>query len=104
MQPTDPSKFTDQAWEAIVKSQDVARRFANQQLEVEHLAIALLEQQGLANSILSKAGVDAPRLAQQLDAFAKRQPRVANADQLYLGRGLEVMLDVAEATESDLAR
>src|ERR671932_1455706 len=100
MQPTDPSKFTDQAWEAIVKSQDVARRFANQQLEVEHLAIALLEQQGLANSILSKAGVDAPRFAQQLDAFAKRQPRVANADQLYLGRGLEVMLDVAEATRA----
>ncbi|MEG4515308.1 MULTISPECIES: AAA family ATPase [unclassified Microcoleus] len=100
MQPTDPSKFTDQAWEAIVKSQDVARRFSNQQLEVEHLAIALLEQQGLANSILSKAGVDAARFAQQLDAFAKRQPRVANADQLYLGRGLEVMLDVAEATRA----
>ncbi|MCC3514562.1 AAA family ATPase [Microcoleus sp. PH2017_18_LLB_O_A] len=97
MQPTDPSKFTDQAWEAIVKSQDVARRFANQQLEVEHLAIAILEQQALANSILSKAGVDVPRLAQQLDAFAKRQPRVANADQLYLGRGLEVMLDAAES-------
>ncbi|MEG3859714.1 ATP-dependent Clp protease ATP-binding subunit [Microcoleus sp. herbarium12] len=97
MQPTDPSKFTDQAWEAIVKSQDVARRFANQQLEVEHLAIAILEQQALANSILSKAGVDVARLAQQLDAFAKRQPRVANADQLYLGRGLEVMLDAAES-------
>ncbi len=97
MQPTDPSKFTDQAWEAIVKSQDVARRFANQQLEVEHLAIAILEQQALANSILSKAGVDVPRLAQQLDAFAKRQPKVANADQLYLGRGLEVMLDAAES-------
>jgi ATP-dependent Clp protease ATP-binding subunit ClpB len=97
MQPTDPSKFTDKAWEAIVKSQDVARRFANQQLEVEHLALALLEQQGLANTILGKAGVDVPRLAQQLDAFAKRQPRVANADQLYLGRGLEVMLDAAES-------
>jgi ATP-dependent Clp protease ATP-binding subunit ClpB len=97
VQPTDPSKFTDQAWEAIVKSQDVARRFANQQLEVEHLAIAILEQQALANSILSKAGVDVARLAQQLDAFAKRQPRVANADQLYLGRGLEVMLDAAES-------
>ncbi|MEG3841090.1 AAA family ATPase [Microcoleus sp. herbarium14] len=97
MQPTDPSKFTDQAWEAIVKSQDVARRFANQQLEVEHLAIALLEQLGLGNSILGKAGVDVPRLAQQLEAFAKRQPKVPNADQLYLGRGLEVMLDAAES-------
>lgn len=97
MQPTDPSKFTDKAWEGIVKSQDVARRLANQQLEVEHLLIALLEQQGLANTILSKAGVDVPRFAQQLEAFAKRQPRVANTDQLYLGRGLEVMLDNAES-------
>lgn len=47
MQPTDPNKFTDKAWEAIVQSQDVARRFQQQQLEVEHLAIALLEQRGL---------------------------------------------------------
>ncbi|MGE5656943.1 MAG: ATP-dependent chaperone ClpB [Actinomycetota bacterium] len=100
MQPTDPSKFTDKAWEAIVKSQDVARRFANQQLEVEHLVIALLEQQGLANTILAKAGVDAVKLSQQLEAFAKRQPRVANVDQLYLGRGLEVMLDAAEAARA----
>ena len=98
MQPTDPSKFTDEAWESIVKSQDVARRFANQQLEVEHLAIAILEQLGLANTILGLAGVDVVRLAQQLEAFAKRQPRVTNADQLYLGRGLDVMLDVAETT------
>ncbi|MBE9184448.1 AAA family ATPase [Microcoleus sp. LEGE 07076] len=97
MQPTDPSKFTDEAWEAIVKSQDVARRFANQQLEVEHLAIAICEQQALGNSILSQAGVDVTRLAQQLEAFAKRQPKVANADQLYLGRGLDVMLDAAES-------
>ncbi|MEG3938511.1 AAA family ATPase [Microcoleus sp. S36b_A3] len=97
MQPTDPSKFTDEAWEAIVKSQDVARRFANQQLEVEHLAIAILEQLATANTILSLAGVDVTRLAQQLEAFAKRQPKVTNADQLYLGRGLDVMLDAAES-------
>ncbi len=43
MQPTDPGKFTDKAWEAIVKSQEVARKYRNQQLEVEHLAIALFE-------------------------------------------------------------
>ncbi len=44
MQPTDPGKFTDKAWEAIVKSQDVACKYRNQKLEVEHLAIALLEE------------------------------------------------------------
>ncbi|NET68872.1 MAG: ATP-dependent chaperone ClpB [Moorea sp. SIO1G6] len=97
MQPTDANKFTDKAWEAIVKSQDVARRCKNQQLEVEHVAIALLEQDGLPNRILSRVTVDVNRFQQQLENFATRQPKVANLDQLYLGRGLDVMLDNAEA-------
>ena len=98
MQPTDPSKFTDKAWEAIVKSQDVARRFQNQQLEVEHLIIALLEQNGLATTLLGRAGIDPENLTQQLVAYTKRQPRVGKIDHLYLGRGLDVLLDVAEQT------
>jgi ATP-dependent Clp protease ATP-binding subunit ClpB len=100
MQPTDPSKFTDKAWEAIVKSQEVARRFSQQQLEVEHLILSLLEQQGLANTILTKAGVDVARLFQQLEAFTKRQAKVANVEQLYLGRGLDLFLDAADATRT----
>src|SRR4028119_2310343 len=102
MQPTDPSKFTDKAWEAIVKSQDVARRFKNQQLEVEHMGIALLEQDGLAIQILSRIPVDIPPFKKQLEAFASRQPKVQNVDQLYLGRGLDVMLDNAEAARVGL--
>lgn len=98
MQPTDSSKFTDQAWKAIVEAQDVARRYKHQQLEVEHLTVALLEQpEGLANKILTKAEVDTARLFQQLEDFAKRQPRVGASDYLYLGRGLDLMLDRAEA-------
>lgn len=102
MQPTDATKFTDKAWEAIVTSQDVARRFQQQQLEVEHLVISLLEPNELAHRILSKAGVDVTRLTQQLEAFTQRQPKVAKSDQLYLGRGLDVMLDRAEAARATL--
>ncbi|MBW4648294.1 MAG: ATP-dependent chaperone ClpB [Kastovskya adunca ATA6-11-RM4] len=101
MQPTDSSKFTDQAWDSIVKSQDVARRFKNQQLEVEHIVIALLEQdKGLAAQILSRVAVDIPAFKQHLEAFINRQPKVATLDQLYLGRGLDVMLDNAEAARA----
>jgi ATP-dependent Clp protease ATP-binding subunit ClpB len=99
MQPTDSTKFTDKAWEAIVKSQDVARRFQQQQLEVEHLAIAVLEPNGLAARILSRAEVDVTRLGQQLEAFTQRQPRVAKSEQLYLGRSLDLMLDRADAAK-----
>ncbi|MER3475539.1 MAG: ATP-dependent chaperone ClpB, partial [Leptolyngbya sp. ERB_1_2] len=103
MQPTDPSKFTDKAWEAIVQAQDVVRRYRHQNLEVEHLMISLLEQEdGLAAKILSKAGIEANRLWQQVDEFARRQPKVGNNEQLYLGRYLDTMLDRAEAARASM--
>ncbi|MEA5534172.1 ATP-dependent chaperone ClpB [Crocosphaera sp. XPORK-15E] len=99
MQPTDSNKFTEQAWDAIVKSQDVARRFKNQTLEVEHVMLALLEQEkGLTLRILEKADLDIPRLQQQIEAFTNRQAKSVSIDQLYLGRSLDVMLDRAEAS------
>ncbi len=103
MQPTDPSKFTDKAWEAIVQAQDVVRRYRHQNLEVEHLMISLLEQEdGLAGKILSKAGIDAARLWQQVDEFTRRQPKVGSNEQLYLGRYLDTMLDRAEAARASM--
>ncbi len=99
MQPTDPNQFTEQAWDAIVKSQDVARRFKNQTLEAEHVIVALIEQEnGLATRILQRANLDVPRLQQQLETFANRQPKLLAVDQLYLGRSLDIMLDRAEAS------
>lgn len=103
MQPTDPAKFTEKAWEAIVKSQDAARQFKNQQLEVEHLAIALLEQEGLANAILTRAGADVPGMLRKLGDFARRQPQVSNTVQLYLGRYLDLLLDRADANRETRA-
>ena len=100
MQPTDSSKFTEQAWDAIVKSQEVARRFRNQNLDVEHLMLSLLGQEGLVYKILDRASIDILRLTQQLEAFTNRQAKVNSVDQLYLGRGLDVMLDRAEASRA----
>ncbi len=98
MQPTDPDKFSDELWDAIVASQGVARNLRQQQLEVEHLALALLDQEpGTAATLLTRAGVDLERFRGQLDEFARRQPRLATSSQLFLGRGLDRLLDKAEA-------
>ncbi|MGL5034583.1 MAG: Clp protease N-terminal domain-containing protein, partial [Microcystaceae cyanobacterium] len=98
MQPTDPSKFTEQAWDAIVKSQEVARRYKNTNLEVEHIILALLEQdKGLAARIFQRATVDLETLQQQLEVFTNRQAKQGFVEQLYLGRSLDVMLDKADA-------
>ncbi|MEB3230482.1 MAG: AAA family ATPase [Leptolyngbyaceae bacterium] len=113
MQPTDPSQFTDDAWDAIVNSQDVARQCRQQDLEVEHVAIALLDlPDGQARRIINQTltGTASParrppgqsdepaeRLRRQLDNFARRQrPTMLEDDQLYLGRSVDVMLDHAD--------
>ncbi|MEM1367251.1 MAG: AAA family ATPase, partial [Cyanobacteria bacterium P01_H01_bin.15] len=102
MQPTDPNKFTEQAWDAIVKSQEVARRFRNQNLEAEHVAIALLEQGGLTKRILTEASVDPLDIQPMLEQFAKRyQARPGTpTEQLFLGRSLDVLLDRAESART----
>lgn len=102
MQPTDPNKFTDKAWEAIVKSQDIARNNLQQQLDVEHVMLALLEPTELGDRILNKAGIDTSRFIQQIEAFTQRQPRIGKSEQLYLGRSLDTMLDRAEAARAKM--
>ncbi|MDX2273536.1 MAG: ATP-dependent chaperone ClpB [Cyanobacteriota bacterium] len=97
MQPTNPNQFTEKAWSAIVKSQDVARQYKQQQLETEHLVIALLDQEGgLVRTILQRAELDPLVVRQKVESFIGQQPKVANVEQLYLGRGLETSLDRAE--------
>ena len=104
MQPTDPDKFTAKAWDAIVEAQDVARRFRQQYLEVEHVTLAMLEQAGQADVVLSKAGLSPEQVLQELETFAKRQSRVRVAvdSNLYLGQSLDRMLDAAEAARLNL--
>ncbi len=104
MQPTNPDQFTEKAWEAIVEAQDVARRFRQQYMEVEHVVVALLEQQGLAEKILSRVNISADQLLQELETFSQRQTRVRSAvdSTLYLGQSLDRMLDSAEAARVEL--
>lgn len=96
MQPTDPNKFTEIAWDAIVRSQDICRELKNQNLEVEHLILALLEENTIATKIFSQAKIDTTVLEKQLQIFAARQPRMFSVNQLYLGRSLDSLLDRAQ--------
>ncbi len=101
MQPTDPNKFTDKAWEAIVQSQDVVRRYKHQNLEVEHLIIAMLEQaDGITSPVLTKVGIDAQQLFQQIDDFTRRQPTLGSVEQLFVGYSIEKLLDRAEVARN----
>ena len=95
MHPT-AELFTEKAWAAVVAAQQLAQQRRQQQMECEHLFAALLAQQGLAGRILEKAGVDVGTLSQRVDAFIAGQPSLnAPPDNVYLGKGLNTLLDQA---------
>jgi ATP-dependent Clp protease ATP-binding subunit ClpB len=95
MHPT-AEVFTEKAWAAVVATQQLAQQRRQQQMECEHLLAALLAQQGLAGRILEKAGVDVGTFSQKVEAFIAGQPKLsAPPDNVYLGKGLNAVLDQA---------
>ncbi len=74
----DINRFTEKLQEAIRSAQSQAIRYGHQQIDVEHLLAALLEQEGgLAPSILAKAGIGVEPLAARLEAELGRLPKVS---------------------------
>ncbi|WP_434684344.1 Clp protease N-terminal domain-containing protein [Pseudanabaena minima] len=97
MQPTNPNQFTEKAWAAIARTPDVVKAAQQQQIEPEHLLKALLEEEGLAASIFSKAGINIQKLRDRTDEFINRQPKISSSTSgVYLGKNLDVLLDRAE--------
>jgi ATP-dependent Clp protease ATP-binding subunit ClpB len=97
MQPTNPNQFTEKAWEAIAHTPDVAKHYQQQQLESEHLMKGLLEQEGLASAIFTKAGANLQKVRDRTEQFIQRQPKVSGSStSVYLGRSLDTLLDRAE--------
>ncbi len=102
MQPTNPQQFTEKAWQAVVKTADIAKQNQHQQIESEHLLKALLEEEGLASSILNKADISVSKVRDKVDRFINSQPKVKNlGDSIYLGRSLDSLLDRAEKFRKD---
>ncbi|WP_115023526.1 ATP-dependent chaperone ClpB [Synechococcus sp. UW69] len=96
MQPT-AEQFTEKAWAAIVAAQQLAQTSKHQHLETEHLLLALLQQNGLAGRILSKAGVDVANFQASVETHLKQQPSLGSPpESVFLGRSLNSCLDRAE--------
>ena len=93
------NQFTQKSVEAVQAAQQMASARQNQQIEQEHLLLALLEQQeGLIPQLMQKAGVEPASLRQKLTAAVERLPQVSGsgAGQMYLSRDLEQALNEAE--------
>jgi ATP-dependent Clp protease ATP-binding subunit ClpB len=97
----DFNRLTEKSQEAIRQAQTAAINYGNQQVDVEHLLLALLEQEGgLAPSILLRADVPLETLHKRLVQEIEKLPKVSGAgvrpDQVYITNRLSQLLNVAE--------
>jgi len=73
-------KFTVKAQEALADAQGIAGERHHQFVEVEHLLLALLRQEGgTVPSLLAKLGADAATMAAEVQAALENVPRVTGA-------------------------
>src|SRR5271170_3184265 len=97
----DFNRFTEKLQEAIRAAQSIAVQHGNQQIDTEHLMLALLDQAGgLAPSILNKADirVDAlrTRFQQEIDRLPKVSGPSGGPDQVYVTNRITKLLSQAE--------
>ena len=104
----DINRFTESMQQALSAAQTKAMRYGHQQIDVEHLLIALLEQErGLATAIFTKADVATDSLKRRVEQELERLPKVggpsgAPADQVYVTGRLNKLLAQAEDEASKL--
>src|SRR5271165_5964008 len=97
----DFNRFTEKLQEAFREAQSLAIRNGNQQIDVEHLLLALLDQEGgLAPSILNKADIRVDslrsRVQQEIDRLPKVSGPAATPGQVYVTARLTTLLTKAE--------
>ncbi|MFM7311951.1 MAG: ATP-dependent Clp protease ATP-binding subunit [Cyanobium sp.] len=91
---TEPERFSDEAWDLLLTSQETARRWRHGSLDVEHLLLTLLRDRRHAVWI-DPLPLDPDRLLDQLEGFCAEQP-LSREDTLYIGEALEELLEAAD--------
>ena len=92
-------RFTVKAQEAVADAQAVAGERHQQFVEVEHLLLALLLQEGgTVPSLLAKLGADAGVIASEVEAELERVPKVTGAvGQVQISPRLSALFEAALA-------
>ncbi|HEX9048510.1 MAG TPA: AAA family ATPase [Verrucomicrobiae bacterium] len=90
-----PEKLTQKSQEALQTAQRIARDYSHQEIDGEHLAFALINQQeSLIPDLLERIGVPMARLKPDLEAELARRHKVQGGEP-YAGADLRKALDAA---------
>jgi ATP-dependent Clp protease ATP-binding subunit ClpB len=98
----DFNHYTEKLQEALRASQAIAIRLSHQQVDIEHLLVALLEQDGgLASGILAKANIPPDAVRRRMEQELEKLPKVSTAggsppEQIYVTTRLTKLMADAE--------
>jgi ATP-dependent Clp protease ATP-binding subunit ClpB len=94
----DFSRLTDKSQQAVAQAQSLATGQGHQQIDVEHVFLAMLQQEGgLVPRILSRLDVQAEEVSRRLESYLEKLPSVGGpgAGQTYLAPRLNQVLERA---------
>ncbi len=94
----DMQKFTQKSISALQGAQQIVAEYGNAELNTLHLALALLEKDGLVYRMLQRGGMDGEGLSRAVKEEIERLPRVsgASASNVYLSASVNRALAEAE--------
>lgn len=101
----DITKFTRKSQEALSSAQDMALRWGHQEVDGEHLLLALLEQsEGLIPRILQKMNVSVDALKRDVQRELEKRPRVSGPGlepgKIYISRRVsQILIEAQERAE-----
>ena len=85
MQPK-AEEFTQSSWSSIIDAQNNAKIYKHQYIETEHLLLALIEKNDLANRIIIKKKGSVNNIKKYLIEFLKSQPCMKlQPQELFIG-------------------
>ncbi|MGB9638112.1 MAG: ATP-dependent Clp protease ATP-binding subunit [bacterium] len=94
----DLRKTTKSVQEAFIKAQDYLNNFKHNQLDVEHIILAFLENENnIINSILNTIGINKEVFKNQIIEDLKKRPTVSYiSDTIYITPNLKESMELAE--------
>ncbi|MCL4786395.1 MAG: ATP-dependent chaperone ClpB [Verrucomicrobia bacterium] len=96
-------RLTIKSQEALQEAQRVAQGYSHQELDGEHLLLALLDQtESLIPELLEKIGVATAKLKADLETELNRRHKVQGAAEAYVGTTLRKVLEAAQAEAGKL--
>ena len=101
------NQFTQKSLAAIQGAQDLAREYGNQQIEQEHLLLALVSDgEGFIPQLLTAMGMTVPSFQAAAAALVEKLPKVSTsgreADKVYVSQDVDRAIKGAEQTAQSM--